>query len=181
MSTFLIKLALFSGLVLSQDTTPESIPNKTNEENNEAAMDHIHKVDTSLDGSCVACIGARSIYCVDDSLDFSTGQCLPSFDYCLRPYGFMFFKNCEYTPVLEFAKGQKFTDPVLELEITPEMGQKIKDKCKVTLLNLLFMPNQYQILKVVNNQDIIDPHLYFSGIFDAHKHTPIPDDPRIVN
>ena len=144
MSAFLIKLALFSGFVLSQDAKPELVsePIKTNEQNNsESLVDHHHQVDTSLDGACVACIGARSIYCVDDSLDFSTGQCLPSFDYCRRPYGFMFFKNCEYTPVLDFATGQKYTDPVLELEITAEMGQKVKDKSKVTLLNLLFMPN----------------------------------------
>lgn len=118
-------------------------------------------------------------------MDYSQGSCYPSFEYC-HPiaheyWGGMFFKNCEFTPVLDPVKNVEHTETVIEVEITQEMAQKIVNKKPVTLLNFLFMPNQYIIVKVKNEQDLIDAHLYFSGIFDTHKHEPIPDDPRIVN
>lgn len=37
----------------------------TQEEVDELAEEHDHYVDPSMDGSCIACVGARRIYCMD--------------------------------------------------------------------------------------------------------------------
>ena len=51
----------------------------------------------------------------------------------------------------------------------------------MTLLDFLFLPNQYQLVRVTNKQTKIKGGLFFKGIFDVHKHAPIENDPRIVN
>ena len=54
----------------------------------EGPAGHSHESDTSLDGSCVACVGARRIYCLDGDEnnanleDESQGSCKQSWGYC---------------------------------------------------------------------------------------------------
>ena len=65
------------------------------------------------------------------------------------------------------------------------MAQKIQQGFPVTLFDALFMPNSYQILHVFDDQSVIEKAaLYFSGIFNVHKHDQLgepEDDPRIIN
>ena len=119
--------------------------------------DHVHFVDPSMDGHCVACIGARRIYCLDGSLaedgkgdvnDYSLGSCQPSWAYCTWGgrddfISHMNFRECEYTPVKSPATGETFTKDMIELEISDEMAQIVKDGQKHTMLDFLFMPNQF--------------------------------------
>ena len=56
--------------------------------------EHVHYIDPSMDGHCVACIGARRIFCLDgsftkddqpgDKSDFSLGSCQPSWADCTK-------------------------------------------------------------------------------------------------
>ena len=60
------------------------------EDDLEALAGHVHYVDPSMDGSCVACVGARRIYCMDggreevggDIWDSKLGSCQPNYSYC---------------------------------------------------------------------------------------------------
>ena len=53
-----------------------------NAESDAIAIEHVHYVDPSMDGACVACIGARRIFCMDggreglgDVSDSKQGSC----------------------------------------------------------------------------------------------------------
>lgn len=70
---------------------------------------------------------------------------------------------------------------MIDLVITDEMAQKIQNGENLSLLEFLFQPTQLQFIKVTNAQTTIDAGLYFTGIFDVHKHEAIENDPRIVN
>ena len=158
--------------------------------------DHAHYVDPSMDGSCTACIGARRIYCLDGSggqdgngnpFDFTIGSCQPSWAYCTslgknEYWALMNYRECKYTPVQSPALGTYFQDEMIDLVITDEMAQKVKNGEKYTMLDFLFLPNQLQFVRVTIEDDVsIDVGLYFDGIFDVHKHEAIENDPRIVN
>ena len=68
-----------------------------------------------MDGSCVACIGARRIYCMDggrgedgeeqgDIWDSKLGSCQPNWAYCTEAGreqypAYMNFRECPYTQV----------------------------------------------------------------------------------
>ena len=62
------------------------------------------------------------------------------------------------------------------------MADNILKGYPVTLFDALFMPNSYQILHVFDDQTTLqNASLYFSGIFNVHKHEQLEDDPRIIN
>ena len=116
---------------------------------------HDHYVAPTFDGHCVACIGARRIYCMDggrvedgsgDVTDPSLASCQPSPPYCTfgnryNYYSRMFFAQCEYTPVQNPNTGEYQQERMLDLEITDEMVAEIKNGKRVPLLYLLFLPN----------------------------------------
>jgi len=123
-------------------------------------MDDVHYVDPSMNGSCVACIGARRIYCMDgsgkingDVNDYKLGSCQPNWSYCtqagLKQFAsFMNFRQCQYTNVQIPAQTKPFTTDMIDLSITDEMAQKVKDGGSFSLLDFLFLPDQYQIVRV---------------------------------
>ena len=68
------------------------------------------------------------------------------------PYAaFMFFRECLYTPVQSPANGWSYDVDMIDLDITDEMAQKVLDGQKLTLLDFLFLPNQYQMIRVRNS------------------------------
>ena len=126
---------------------------------------------------------------IDDSAllnDYSLGSCQPKWSYCTWiKYKFraalMNYRECEYTPVQQPGLEEYYQDDMIDLVITDEMALKIKNGENLSLLEFLFQPNQLQFVRVTNAQTTIDAGLYFTGIFDIHKHVAIENDPRIVN
>ena len=64
--------------------------NHDTDHSGEDGEEHVHYVDPSMDGHCVACIGARRIFCMDgkhpdgngDLNNSKNGTCQPSWAYC---------------------------------------------------------------------------------------------------
>ena len=87
-----------------------------------------------MDGACVACIGARRIFCMDggreglgDVSDSKQGSCQPNWAYCTEagrePYAaYMNFRECPYTPVKSPETGEYFETDMLDITITDEMA-----------------------------------------------------------
>ena len=118
--------------------------------------EHVHYIDPSMDGHCVACIGKRHIYCLDgtntgdgsigDKSDYSLGSCQPSWAYCTNAgridnYAFMFFRECEYTNVKSPDDDSEFSEDLIEFVVTDEMAEVVMKGEKYTMLDFLFMPN----------------------------------------
>ena len=154
-------------------------------------------MEKAFDGSCAACVGARRIYCLDGSGDptgspenlynYLYGSCQPNYSYCTDGgrnedvIALMNYRECEYTPVQSPATSSSFETDMIELTITEEMARTVASGEKLTLLDFMFKPSQWQMVKVTNAQSVLDAGLYFDGVFDVHKHEAIEDDPRIVN
>ena len=117
------------------------------------AAAHVHFVEPSMDGSCIACVGARRIYCLDgsgaedgDVNDYKLGSCQPNWSYCTNGgrkdvAALMNYKECYYTDVQSPVDSSFFTSDMIDLEITDEMAQKVMDGEKLTLLDFLFLPD----------------------------------------
>ena len=53
----------------------------------------------------------------------------------------MNFRECPYTEVISPDTGEYFTSDMIEITITDEMAQKVKNGNKLTLFDGLFMPD----------------------------------------
>ena len=90
-----------------------------------------------MDGSCVACVGARRIYCMDggrddigDVWDTKLGSCQPNWAYCTnagrKEYAaYMMFRECYYTNVKSPDSDTFHTTDMLEITLTDEMAKKV--------------------------------------------------------
>ena len=100
----------------------------------EEAIGHVHYVDPSMDGSCVACVGARRIYCMDggrdgvgDVWDTKLGSCQPNWAYCTEAgrnsfAAYMNFRECYYTNVYSPNTDSYFETDMIDITITDEMA-----------------------------------------------------------
>ena len=120
----IILLGVFVALSQAQETEAEI----------KAAGGHDHYVDPSMDGSCVACVGARRIYCMDggrdgegDISDTKLGTCQPNWAYCTGrgkfPYtAHMNFRECTYSDVKSPDANTYFTTDMIDITITDAMA-----------------------------------------------------------
>ena len=70
----------------------------------------------------------------------------------------------------------------MEVSITDEQAQIVTEGLPVTLLDFMFLPDSYQIIHFFDEQTILaHAGLYFTGIFNTHKHAEVEDDPRLIN
>ena len=87
----------------------------------EGPAGHSHAHNASLDGHCIACVGARRIFCMDgdennQNLEVQEyGSCQPSWAYCTWGgrdlyYTRSNFKQCEYKGVSSPNTGETYTE-----------------------------------------------------------------------
>ena len=88
-----------------------------------------------------------------DVWDYKLGSCQPNWAYCTMagrlPYAaYMNFRECGYTNVESPYSGTFYEQDMIDITITDKMAQDIKNGNKLTLFDALFLPDQYQMIRV---------------------------------